>query len=165
MPATFRLITAADEAQVVAIYNQAIATKGSTADLTPLTVAQRQPWFQEFSPDHFPLWVIETTAGIVGYVGLEPYSDRQAYAQTAEIAIYLSADAQGQHLGTQALNWVESQTPALKVTTIISRIFGHNQASRHLFEKFGYEHWGHLPEIADMQGFIADLEVYGKHLS
>ena len=80
MPETFLLITAADEAQVVAIYNQAIATKGSTADLTPLTVAQRQPWFQEFSPDHFPLWVIETTAGIVGYVGLEPYSDRQAYA-------------------------------------------------------------------------------------
>lgn len=164
MTVTFRLATTADQPRIVEIYNQAIATKGSTADLAPMTVAQRQPWFQEFSPEHFPLWVIERNHQVVGFVGLEPYSDRVAYAQTAEIAIYLASEAQGHYLGGQAIDWAESAGKRLGITAIISRIFGHNQASRHLFERKGYEHWGHLPGIADMAGFTADLEVYGKHL-
>lgn len=163
MSVIFRLATAADQPRIVEIYNQAIATKGSTADLTVTTVAQRQPWFAEFSADHFPLWVIEDGDRVVGYVGLEPYSDRAAYAQTAEIALYLASEAQGHHLGGQAIQWAENAGKRLGLHAIISRIFGHNQASRHLFEKHGYEHWGHLPAIADMQGFSADLEVYGKH--
>ncbi|MCI1553043.1 MAG: GNAT family N-acetyltransferase [Levilactobacillus sp.] len=163
MSVTFRLATVADQPRIVEIYNQAIATKGSTADLDLTTVAQRQGWFAEFSADHFPLWVMELNDQVVGYVGLEPYSDRVAYAQTAEIALYLATEAQGHHLGGQAIQWAESAGKQLGLHTIISRIFGHNQASRHLFEKNGFEHWGHLPAIADMRGFSADLEVYGKH--
>ncbi|TGD18002.1 GNAT family N-acetyltransferase [Levilactobacillus suantsaiihabitans] len=163
MSVTFRLATVADQPRIVEIYNQAIATKGSTADLDLTTVAQRQGWFAEFSADHFPLWVMELNDQVVGYVGLEPYSDRVAYAQTAEIALYLATEAQGHHLGGQAIQWAESAGKRLGLHTIISRIFGHNQASRHLFEKNGFEHWGHLPAIADMRGFSADLEVYGKH--
>ncbi|WP_125583659.1 GNAT family N-acetyltransferase [Levilactobacillus cerevisiae] len=164
MSVTFRLATTADQPRIVAIYNQAIATKASTADLTPMTVAERQPWFHEFSADHFPLWVMVEADNVVGFVGLEPYSDRVAYAQTAEIALYLASEAQGHHLGGQAVEWAENAGKRLGLTTVISRIFGYNQASRRLFEKHGYEHWGHLPGIADMQGFTADLEVYGKHL-
>jgi len=164
MSVTFRLATTADQPRIVAIYNQAIATKESTADLTPMTVAERQPWFHEFSADHFPLWVLVEADHVVGFVGLEPYSDRVAYAQTAEIALYLASEAQGHHLGGQAVEWAENAGKRLGLTTVISRIFGHNQASRHLFEKHGYELWGHLPGIADMQGFTVDLEVYGKHL-
>jgi len=163
MAVTFRLATTADYPRLVAIYNEAIATKGSTADLEPETVAQRQDWFAEFSDDHFPLWAIESAGKVVGYVGLEPYSDRAGYRYTAEIALYLAHEAQGQHIGSQAVAWADEQAPKLGLTTIISRIFGHNQASRGLFEKAGYAHWGHLPAIADMVGFTADLEVYGKH--
>ncbi|MFC6260575.1 GNAT family N-acetyltransferase [Levilactobacillus fujinensis] len=164
MLATFRFATATDQASIVAIYNEAIATKGSTADLTSVTVSQRQPWFAEFSNDHFPLWVIESAGNVVGFIGLEPYSNRAGYRYTAEIALYLTHTAQGQHLGRQAVAWAEDQAAKLGITTIISRIFGHNQASRRLFERAGYAHWGHLPAIAEMAGFSADLEVYGKHL-
>jgi len=163
MSVNFRMAQISDQAAIIAIYNQAVATKGSTADLTPVTVAQRQAWFASFTPQHFPLWVIESDGACAGFVGLEPYSDRAVYRNTAEIAVYLDGQHQGQHLGTLAIDWGAEQAPQLGVTTVISRIFGHNQASRHLFEKAGYEHWGHLPAIADMQGFAADLEVYGHH--
>ncbi|NLR09590.1 MULTISPECIES: GNAT family N-acetyltransferase [Lactobacillaceae] len=163
MSVKFRVAQSRDQAAIIAIYNQAVATKGSTADLTPVTVAQRQPWFAAFTPDHFPLWVIESAGEVAGFVGLEPYSDRAGYRNTAEVALYLDDHYQGQHLGTQAVDWIAQQAPRLGVTTVISRIFGHNQASRHLFEKAGYDHWGHLPAIAEMQGFTADLEVYGHH--
>lgn len=165
MSVNFRLATPADYPRIVEIYNQAILTKGSTADLELTTVASRQKWFAEFSDDHFPLWVMVEADQILGYVGLEPYSDRLAYAQTAEIALYLASEAQGHHLGGQAVEWAENAGKTLGITTIISRIFGHNHASCHLFERQGYDHWGHLPAIADMQGFTADLEVYGKHLT
>ena len=61
------------------------------------------------------------------------------------------------------LAFVDHEAPAHGLTTVIARIFGHNQASRHLFQKFGYEHWGHLPAIATLPEGHADLEVYGKH--
>ena len=163
MSVKFRMAGVNDQAAIITIYNQAVATKGSTADLTPVTVAQRQPWFAAFTPDHFPLWVIESDGEAAGFVGLEPYSDRAGYRQTAEVALYLDAHHQGQHLGTRAVDFIAQQAPQLGVTTVISRIFGHNRASRHLFEKAGYAHWGHLPAIADMHGFAADLEVYGHH--
>jgi L-amino acid N-acyltransferase YncA len=38
------------------------------------------------------------------------------------------------------------------VTTLIGMHFDHNEATRRLNEKFGFEVVGHLPEIAEMWG-------------
>ncbi|SJM37564.1 Putative phosphinothricin acetyltransferase YwnH [Psychrobacter pasteurii] len=42
-----RLAEPADLPDIVTIYNQSIAGKASTADLTPVTAADRQAWFDE----------------------------------------------------------------------------------------------------------------------
>ncbi len=38
-------------------------------------------------------------------------------------------------------------------------IFAHNQASIRLFEKFGFQRWGYLPQIADLDDFLADVVI------
>lgn len=165
MSIQFRQAKRADLSLIVAIYNEAVATKQSTADVQPVTVAQREAWFTSFNPLRFPLWMIENEGRVAGFVGLEPYSDRAGYRHVAEAALYLASDQQGQHIGSQAVDWIAQQAPKLGLTTVIARIFGHNTASRKLFEKAGYVQWGHLPEIAEMPGFTADLEVYGRHFT
>ncbi|WP_125547114.1 GNAT family N-acetyltransferase [Levilactobacillus lindianensis] len=165
MSIQFRQAKRADLSLIVAIYNEAVTTKQSTADVQPVTVAQREAWFTSFNPLRFPLWMIENEGRVAGFVGLEPYSDRAGYRHVAESALYLASDQQGQHIGSQAVDWIARQAPKLGLTTVIARIFGHNTASRKLFTKAGYAQWGHLPEIAEMPGFTADLEVYGRHFT
>ncbi|MFC2675376.1 MAG: GNAT family N-acetyltransferase [Lacticaseibacillus rhamnosus] len=154
--------TTADLPKIVAIYNETIPTHQATADLQPQTVDQKADWFAAHN-DHFPAWMIQVDHHNVGWLTLSAYSDRAAYDQTAEISLYLDITARGHHIGSSALAFVDQEAPARGLTTIIARIFGHNSASRRLFKKFNYDHWGHLPAIADLPEGKADLEIYGKH--
>ena len=45
---------------------------------------------------------------------------------------------------------------------MIALIFAHNQPSLGLFRKLGFEQWGYMPKVCDMQGFIADVVMLGK---
>jgi len=44
-------------------------------------------------------------------------------------------------------------------------IFAHNQASIRLFEKFGFQRWGYLPQIAALDDFLADVVILGKKVA
>jgi L-amino acid N-acyltransferase YncA len=39
--------------------------------------------------------------------------------------------------------------------------FAHNGPSVKLFERFGFERWGHFPEVAELDGVRRDLVVLG----
>ena len=61
-----RLAEPADLPDIVTIYNQSIAGKASTADLTPVTVADRQAWFDEhLSQPNRPIYVVTNTEGVI----------------------------------------------------------------------------------------------------
>ena len=53
-----RLATQDDLPTIVAIYNSTVASREVTADTEPVSVASRQPWFDEHTPERRPLWVI-----------------------------------------------------------------------------------------------------------
>ena len=52
-----RLAIEADLSAIVDIYNAAIPTRLATADLEPITVESRLPWFRSHG-DRYPVWVI-----------------------------------------------------------------------------------------------------------
>jgi L-amino acid N-acyltransferase YncA len=59
MPAfVHRIARQQDLPAIVAIYNSTVASREVTADTEPVSVASRQPWFDEHSPERRPLWVI-----------------------------------------------------------------------------------------------------------
>ncbi|WP_225365995.1 GNAT family N-acetyltransferase [Levilactobacillus bambusae] len=164
MTLQFQIATLADLPDIVAIYNESIPNHHITADLAPVTVSDRQSWFDAHSPAKYPLWVIYSGPQLVGWLSLSPYSDRAGYRQTSEISLYLTLTAQGHHFGRQSLQFALEQAPQFGFTVLISRVFGSNHASRHLFETGGFDHWGHLPRIANQAGAWEDLEVYGIQL-
>jgi phosphinothricin acetyltransferase len=55
-----------------------------------------------------------------------------------------------------------TQAPSLGIHNVIALIFAHNQPSLGLFRKLGFEQWGYMPKVCDMQGFIADVVMLGK---
>jgi phosphinothricin acetyltransferase len=157
----FRQATHSDLPRIVEIYNQIIPSRLATADLEPVTVADREGWLASFTATH-PLWVMEQDDQIVGWVGLEPFYGRPAYEHTAEISIYIDQAVRHQGVGNQALQFVIAQLPRLEITAIVAYIFGHNQPSLKLFRHFDFAEWGSLPRVAELDGVQRDLKILGR---
>lgn len=160
---TFRRAQQSDLPTIVAIYNQAVKHKIATDDNHPLTVAERQRWFDSFD-DHFPIWVIEDASQIVGWVALEEFFHHPNYAHDAQIAIYFDYRHHQQSLGTRTLAFIDDQVEHhLPLTTIVSYIFEENIPSQKLFTKCGYKFMGDLPTIAHINGQYRTIKTYLKH--
>lgn len=164
-----------DLPEILAIYNQSIAGKQATANLTPVTYEERTVWFDEhLNSDTRPIYVVRTVAkaseseeqtASATIVAWGSYSDlyaRPAYHISSEISIYLHQEYHGQGLGSSLMRWMLTQAPSLGINNVVALIFAHNQPSLGLFRKFGFEQWGYMPKVCDMEGFIADVVMLGK---
>ncbi|MEO6352940.1 MAG: N-acetyltransferase family protein [Burkholderiaceae bacterium] len=164
MPQPFRTARIDDLPAIVAIYNSIVASRMVTADTEPVSVASRQAWFAEHTPEKRPLWVVESDAGIVGWLSYSNFYGRPAYAGTAELSIYLHQDARGKGLGSTLLSQAIAFAPEIGVHTLLGFIFGHNLPSLKLFDGFGFERWALLPRVATLDGIERDLLILGKRV-
>ncbi|PRC91313.1 GNAT family N-acetyltransferase [Solimicrobium silvestre] len=164
-----RIAVQQDLADIVAIYNSTVASRQVTADVEEVSVASRQAWFDEHSPEKRPLWVLELDHGqgkqILGWLSFSNFYGRAAYAGTAELSIYLHPDARGKGWGTYCLKLAEAHAPLVGVHTLLGFIFGHNTPSLRLFEKFGFQKWAELPKVANLDGIERDLIILGKRVA
>ena len=70
MEPNVRDATEADLPAIVDIYNQSIPGAWSTADTTPVTVADRIEWFRKHDPARRPLWVAELDGGLPSWYAI-----------------------------------------------------------------------------------------------
>lgn len=159
-----RLATLADLPVIVDIYNSTIPGRMVTADLEPVSVESRLPWFHAHQPARRPLWVAEQDGRVVAWISLSDFYGRPAYNATAEVSIYLDESVRGRGLGRALLQFVVETAPQYGVQTLLGFIFGHNQPSLKLFERFGFASWAHLPEVASLDGVARDLIILGRKL-
>ncbi|MEY2490606.1 MAG: hypothetical protein QOC70_2548 [Verrucomicrobiota bacterium] len=155
----------ADLPAIVEIYNAAIRGRISTAQLDPVSVAERLPWFREHSPESHPLWAAETDGSMAGWLSFHPFITRCAYRGTAEISVYVSEKFRRLGVGQALVEKAVAQSPHLEIAVLVGCIFGHNEPSLRLFERLGFEHWGILPRIARVDGVERDLVIVGRHIS
>lgn len=162
----YRLAEQNDLSDLVKIYNQSIITKQSTAMLQPLSIAQRQAWFNEHQNPTRPLIVAvcQKTDTVVAYGSFSDLYPMQAYHISSEISIYVDEIAKGQGIGQQLLNILLNIAPKCGIQQVVAKIFAHNQPSLNLFKKQGFVQWGYLPQVCDMDGFLADVVILGKSL-
>jgi phosphinothricin acetyltransferase len=154
-----------DLEKIVEIYNSSISGKLATADLEEITVESRLPWFHEHNSYHRPLWVLEEDEAIVGWLSFQSFYGRPAYNATAEVSIYLNSSVQGKGFARILIERAIKQCPELKIKTLLAFVFGHNEPSIKLFNKFQFEKWAHLPKIADMEGVERDLLILGRRIT
>jgi len=160
-----RLAIEADLSAIVDIYNAAIPTRLATADLEPITVESRLTWFRSHG-DRYPVWVISDLQNqqIMGWLSLQMFYGRPAYHKTAEVSIYVAPDYQGKGLGKKLLDQAIASCPKLDISKLVGFVFAHNTASCRLFKSFGFEEWGFLPQIAELDGLEQSLIILGKKL-
>jgi phosphinothricin acetyltransferase len=152
---------AADLGDIVAIYNASIPGRMATADLAPVTVASRRPWFAQFDPAHRPLYVYAGPA-VQAWLSVRSFYGRPAYAATAELGLYVAPAAQRRGLGRALLRLALAEAPRLRLHTLLAFVFAHNVPSIALFESEGFAQWGLLPAVAELDGVERDLAILGR---
>jgi L-amino acid N-acyltransferase YncA len=157
-----------DLPKIVEIYNASIPGQMATADTEAVTVESRRSWFFQHNPNTRPLWVWEpdssTSAnggGIMSWISLNSFYGRPAYQKTAEFSLYVAPGYQHQGVGSQMLQTMIESCGKFDVNTLLGFVFGHNIPSLGLCEKFGFERWGFLPDVAELDGKKRDLVIMG----
>src|SRR5437667_3371381 len=153
----------ADLPAIIEIYNAAIATRIATAQLEPVTISERRDWLSEHSPDRYPFWVAETEGRVIGWLSFKAFLPRCAYRGTAEISVYVDEKFRRRGVGQRLLEEAIARAPSLEITALVGLIFGHNEPSLKLFQRFGFERWGFFPAVAQLDGVKRDLVVMGRH--
>jgi len=158
-----RLADRADLPAIVAIYNEAVADRFATADLEPVTMEARAAWFDAHDPHAYPIYVVEQDGAVAGWCSLTAYrGGRAAVRRTAEISYYVARAARGRGLGRTLVERALGDAPALGLHVLFAIILEPNTASVRLMERCGFERWGRLPAVAEIEGRLVDHLYYGR---
>ena len=130
---------------ILDIYNQAVRAGGASADLSPVTMAQRLRWFAEHGPDTYPIYIASDpdTKAIVGWCSLSPYrGGRLALRHVAEISYYIDYEHHGKGIAGQLIDHSLSECPRLQLEVLVAILLEVNQASIGLLLKRGFHRRG-----------------------
>lgn len=158
---TIRDAGEADLPAIVEIYNSTIASRKITGDTEPVSVESRRSWFEAHSPDRYPIWVAEHQGVVVGWLSFQPFYGRPAYRATGEISIYVSSTHRRQGIGQHLMQRAIAHCPALHLSTLLGFVFAQNEPSLRLLERFGFQQWGFLPDVAEFDVGTCDLVIMG----
>ena len=162
---TIRPATSKDYSDIVKIYNHAVDEKFATADTEHITLESRKDWFAQHSAQTYPIYVAEQDGEIIGWCSLSPHRPgRKALRTVAEISYYIHKDHRRKGVANSLINYTIESAKSLGFKNLISILLDLNKPSIYILEKFGFEQWGHLPAVADIDGVICGQFIYGKKL-
>jgi L-amino acid N-acyltransferase YncA len=138
----------------------------ATADLEPVSVESRVAWFREHAQSTHPIWVAVAEDGhVAGWFSFQPFYGRCAYRSTVEVSVYVAPEDQRLGVARGLLEAAIARAPGLGYETLVGFVFGHNEPSLRLFESSGFARWGHLPEVARLDGVVRDLLIVGRRVA
>ena len=162
MNLSIRIATENDIPIITNIYNQAVALRSATADISSVTIESRKEWLQEHSPGQYPVYVAESQNDIVGWCSLSSYRPgRMALRHTAEISYYVHENFIGMGVGSAMISHAIKNCSQQDIKTLFAIILDVNKDSTRILEKFGFKEWGHLPNVADFGGQECGHLYYG----
>jgi phosphinothricin acetyltransferase len=160
-----RLAVIEDVPAIAEIYNQAIALNSATADISPVSEDSRRTWLAEHSADTHPVFVAEERGAVICYCSLSRYRPgRMALRYTAEISYYIHEDFRGLGVGSRLIEWAIGRCPKLNIRTLFAIILDINSDGVHILENFGFQKWGHMPNVADFGGTECGHLYYGRRV-
>lgn len=146
------------------IYNYAVLNTTATYDINP----RDDKYFADMLSEHtgkYLLAVYEDNGDIIGYVALSQFSRRDAYDITAELSVYVKADCQNKHIGTQLMEYALSYAQTKnRFLTIVSLITSDNEHSIYLHKKFGFEFGGKIKNAGFKFNRMLGVDIYYKNL-
>lgn len=159
-----RKATEHDLSAIKNIYNYAVLNTTATYDINP----RDDKYFADMLSEHtgkYLLAVYEDNGDIIGYVALSQFSRRDAYDITAELSVYVKADCQNKHIGTQLMEYaLQEAQKNNRFLTVVSLITSENEHSIYLHKQFGFEFGGRIKNAGFKFDRFLGVDIYYKNL-
>ena len=148
---------------VTAIYNDAVARTTGTFDTEPKTLEQMAEWFSRHGASH-PVLTAEEDGKVVAWASMSAWSDRCAYARTAEVSVYVDEPSRGRGLAGALLDEVLKRGRAAGVAQAMARITADNEISLRLHARRGFVEAGRLKRVGEKFGRVLDVVICQRSL-
>ncbi len=156
-----RRATLADLEPITEIYNDAIVHTAATFDTVPKTLDEQRNWYTGHDTKH-PIVVADKEDIVVGWASLSEWSDRCAYADTAEVSLYVKKEYRKEGIGRLLLEMLLQEGEKAGLHTLIARIAEGNSGSVKLFEGEGFVLVGVMKEVGRKFGRLLDVYLMQK---
>ena len=137
-----------DLPQILAIYNDVIATSTAVYATEPTSLAERGDWFEQRRGRGFPVLVAVEGEAVVGFSSFGEFRGAfNGYRHSVEHSVHVRADVRGQGLGGRLVESLFPYAEARKAHVMIGAVDAANAGSIRFHEKLGFFQAGTLREV------------------
>lgn len=146
---------------IAVIYNDEILNGTGTFDTQPRSDVEMKKWFDSHGEKH-PIIVADEAGAVVGWASLSAWSERCAYARTAEVSVYVDKAARGKGLAGKLLDDLLRRGQTAGLAQVLARITEGNDVSVHLHAQRGFREVGLLKRVGEKFGRVMDVRILQK---
>lgn len=157
---TIRPAEARDDAAIAAIYAEAVRDTTATFDTEPRSLEETTRFREEHGGRHPLLVAVDEQDDVLGWASLSAWSGRCAYADTAEVSIYVDAAARRRGVGRALLAALVEEAVAQGLHSLLARIAVPNDPSVRLHAEQGFRRSGITREVGRKFGRRIDVEIH-----
>lgn len=150
---------AGDVERLTEIYNWAVANTTASFDIAEQSVEKRMEWFSHYGGNH-PLIVAELDGKVTGYSSLSKFRDKEGYAKTVELSVYIDPVYHGRGIGTLLMKEIIGRGRELGHHVIVAGITTGNDVSVKMHEKLGFSFCGEFRQVGHKFGEWQDCLFY-----
>ena len=150
-----------DAEAICAIYNVAMAERGSTFETEPRST---EDFSERITSERFPFLAAEADGEVIGWAALTSYSDRPCYTGIGECSIYVAVESRGRGIGTALAEALAVEAERNGFHKLLGKLFTDNIPSIRLVERCGLSSVGTHRRHGQLDGEWRDVLVVERLL-
>lgn len=143
---------------ITEIYNDAVLNTTATFDIEPKSVSEQKIWFDKHTGKYTVIVALKDGV-VAGWASLSPWSDRCAYADASDVAVYIKEEFRGKGIGKKLAAELLKKGSASGLHTAIAKICSENEVSLNMFKNLGFKHIGTMKEVGYKFGKTLDVHL------
>jgi phosphinothricin acetyltransferase len=137
-----------DLPQILAIYNDVIATSTAVYATQPRSLAERAEWFEQRRQRGFPVLVAAEGESVLGFSSFGEFRGAwSGYRHSVEHSVHIRADARGKSMGSLLVEALFPLAAALDKHVMIGAVDAANEGSVRFHERLGFVRVGCFKEV------------------
>jgi len=153
-----RPATKKDLSAITEIYNDAVSNTTATFHIEPKSIREQEKWFDKHTGKYTVIVAVENDV-VLGWASLSSWSDRCAYSNTADVAVYIKKGFRGKGIGKKLVKELIEKGSKNGLHTAIAKICSENEVSLNMFGKLGFKHIGTMKEVGFKFGKLLDVHL------
>jgi L-amino acid N-acyltransferase len=140
--------TEADLPEIVAIYNEVIATSTAVFSELPMTLERQGEWVDARRADGYPVIVAREDGAVAAFASYGPFRPWRGYQLTVEHSVYVAAPWRRRGIGRRLVEELLDRARRNGMHAVVAGIDADNGPSLRMHEQLGFKPVGCLPEVA-----------------